>query len=79
LVGEGGRPLSGGERQRISIGRALLRKKSVLILDEPTASLDRETSRKIIAGIRKVVPTIIMVTHDPELILMGDHQIILEK
>jgi ATP-binding cassette subfamily C protein CydD len=48
LVGDGGRPLSAGETRRIGLARAFLRDAGLLILDEPTAHLDRE-SAKIVA------------------------------
>jgi ATP-binding cassette subfamily B protein len=47
LIGQNGFTLSGGEEKRVSIARALLHKKSVLILDEPLANLDIENVRKI--------------------------------
>jgi len=74
-VGTGGRLLSGGERQRISILRALLREKSVLILDEPTASLNLNLGKKIIGFIASKVETIIVITHDTHIAEMADNLI----
>jgi ATP-binding cassette subfamily B protein len=78
VIGNGGRSLSGGEKQRISIGRALLRKKNILILDEPTSALDKQTARYIMEEIRHRVSTIIVVSHDPDVIAMGDVRIDLQ-
>lgn len=69
LIGEGGKLLSGGERQKIVLARALVRRPSLLILDEPTAGLDRESSGELvelIEELRRRGITIIWITHDRE-------------
>lgn len=62
-----GSGMSGGERQRIAIGRAILREKSTLILDEPTAALDERTAHKIVEWLALRTPNLIIVTHDEKL------------
>ncbi|RKP46967.1 ATP-binding cassette domain-containing protein [Trinickia fusca] len=62
-LGVQGRALSGGERQRIALGRALARRPSVVILDEPTSSLDAAREARIFAQVRQYVPTLIVITH----------------
>ena len=62
--------LSGGERQRAAIVRALIREPKLLLLDEPTAHLDQESARGILALLRKQKEagrTIVVSTHDPRL------------
>lgn len=63
--------LSGGEQQRVSLARAFSNKPRILFADEPTGSLDAETSEKIIELIlelnREAGTTLILVTHDAEL------------
>ena len=65
LVGENGIRLSGGERQRISIARAFLRKSKIILLDEPTSSLDSETEGKIQLALKKLTEnkTTIVIAH----------------
>jgi ATP-binding cassette subfamily B protein len=62
-----GSGMSGGERQRIAIGRAILREKPTLILDEPTAALDERTAHKIVEWLALRTPNLIIVTHDEKL------------
>ena len=54
---------SGGEKQRISMIRALLKEPKFLIMDEPTAALDEQTSMQLMALIRAKVETIFMISH----------------
>jgi len=54
VVGEQGATLSEGERQRITIARAILRDAPILILDEPTSSVDAETEAFIMEGLNKL-------------------------
>ncbi|OOF41839.1 cysteine/glutathione ABC transporter ATP-binding protein/permease CydC [Rodentibacter rarus] len=64
-LGDGGRPLSGGEQRRLGIARILLNAAPILLLDEPTEGLDRETERQILRLILQHTEnkTLIMVTH----------------
>jgi len=75
LVGLGGlghrrsRELSGGEAQRVALARALALETRVLLLDEPLANVDRETSdilTSIIVGLPAAGTTVVMTTHDPD-------------
>ena len=65
IIKEGGTNISGGEKQRILFARSLYKKFELLILDEPTSSLDKENSFEIVNNIFKKyqTKTILMVTH----------------
>ncbi|HTH79167.1 MAG TPA: ABC transporter ATP-binding protein [Ramlibacter sp.] len=68
--------LSGGEQQRVAIARALVSRPDFLILDEPTASLDGDTGRKILQFLREKVLNpqrcILIVTHDARIFEYAD-------
>jgi ATP-binding cassette, subfamily B, bacterial len=68
-VGEGGLSLSGGQRRRVAIARAIIGKRPLLLLDEPTAGLDPSAKRQVIDAVRSAAQgrTVIIVTHDQEL------------
>jgi len=68
--------LSGGEQQRVAIARAIVTRPEILILDEPTASLDGETGRNIVSFVRENIldehRCIIIVTHDDRIAEFSD-------
>jgi putative ABC transport system ATP-binding protein len=75
--------LSGGQQQRVAIARAIVSDPGVLICDEPTGDLDRETASQVMELLRALNrdlgKTIIMVTHDPIAGAYGDRQVRLDK
>jgi putative ABC transport system ATP-binding protein len=74
--------LSGGEQQRVAIARAIVSKPDVLVLDEPTASLDGDTGRQIVTFVRRefldATRCIIIVTHDARIFDCADRIMHLE-
>jgi putative ABC transport system ATP-binding protein len=68
--------LSGGEQQRVAIARAIVSQPEILILDEPTASLDGDTGRRIVSFVKEKVLTdkrcIVIVTHDSRIYEYAD-------
>jgi ATP-binding cassette, subfamily B, bacterial len=69
-VGERGMCLSGGERQRISLARAFLKDAPILILDEPTSSVDLKTEAAIIAAMERLMSgrTTFLIAHRPPML-----------
>ncbi|MFD1805742.1 cysteine/glutathione ABC transporter ATP-binding protein/permease CydC [Pasteurella oralis] len=80
-LGDGGRPLSGGEQRRLGLARVLLNDAPILLLDEPTEGLDRETERKILHLIFTHVKnkTLLMVTHRLTFIEQFDQLYIIDE
>jgi thiol reductant ABC exporter CydD subunit len=74
ILGDRGAGLSAGERQRLALARAFLRDAPLLLLDEPTASLDGHTEREIVQSIRRLARdrTVVLVAHRPALVAMAD-------
>ena len=78
MLYENGKNLSGGQRQKIAIARTLLRNPSIIILDEPTNSLDGETERVMTDYIKESYSkkTMIIATHKPSLLHLVDRVLI---
>lgn len=62
-IGEGGKGLSEGQAQRLAIARALVRKAPVLLLDEVTSALDRETEQRVLQNLVRRGLTTVVITH----------------
>jgi putative ABC transport system ATP-binding protein len=75
--------LSGGQRQRVAIARALVSKPKILLGDEPTAALDKESGRTVVNLMKEMAEkektTIIMVTHDNKILDVADRIILVEE
>ncbi len=81
LVGERGVTLSGGQRQRLGIARAVVRNAPILVLDEPTASLDAEAERTVMDALQNLMKgrTVITIAHRLSTISNADKIIVLQE
>lgn len=74
--------LSGGQRQRVAIARALAGQPDIILADEPTASLDRNTGREIVELLQQLARqksvTVVLVTHDNRILDIADRILTLE-
>jgi putative ABC transport system ATP-binding protein len=75
--------LSGGQQQRVSIARAIVSDPTLLVCDEPTGDLDRQSAEEVLALLRALNrdhgKTILMVTHDPKAAEYASHTLHLDK
>ena len=81
VIGEGGARLSGGQAQRLALARAFLKNSPILILDEPTSSLDPETEALLEESTHQLMQgrTVITIAHRLNTIFQADQIIVLEK
>jgi len=80
IVGERGQGLSGGEIQSVTLARALITNPNILILDEPTNSMDRQSEKAFVDRLSKIVKdeTLILITHKTSILSLVDRIIILD-
>lgn len=80
-VGERGVRLSGGQKQRISIARAFLANPTVLLLDEPTSSVEPDSEAAIIVALGRLMSgrTTVLTSHRPSLINHADHVYVIQE
>jgi len=81
VVGERGATLSQGQRQRIAIARALVRRAPIIVLDEPTASLDRQNTDDIVRAIRNLAKEHVcfVITHDLRTVAPDDQVVYMQS
>src|SRR5690606_20025397 len=77
IITDHGKCFSNGEQQKLSILRVLLKNVDVILMDEPTSSMDIRSKRNLINYLNKIKSDkiIILITHDPDIILQSDEVI----
>ncbi len=80
-VGEQGRGLSGGQQQCVALARALLHDPPILVLDEPTSSMDNRTESRLKANLQKLLTnkTLILITHRGSLLDLVDRIVLIDN
>jgi ATP-binding cassette, subfamily B, bacterial len=80
-LGEGGVRLSGGQRRRVAIARAAISPAPMVLMDEPTASLDPRSAKAVVEAIRTTTTnrTVLLVTHDRDLAAIADRVVNLDR
>lgn len=75
--------LSGGQKQRVAIARALIRRPGIILADEPTAALDRQTGREVVDLLQQLARregvAILLVTHDSRILDIADRIVTLDE
>lgn len=81
LINEGGRGLSGGQRQMVLLSRLIVRNPQIVLLDEPTASMDEQLEAWVIRQLQQWLTgrTLILVTHRPALLNLVDRIVVMEN
>lgn len=79
LIGDMGSILSAGQAQRVLLARAFYKQARIIFLDEATANLDIETEMSVIAALKKLKTTIILISHRPEIYGIADRIFVLDK
>ena len=76
-----GEGLSGGQKQALAIARALVRKAPIIMMDEPTSSMDTNSEMKLIQNLKKELKdrTLLVVTHRPTMLELVDRIIVIEQ
>lgn len=81
LINEGGRGLSGGQRQMVLLSRLIVRNPQIVLLDEPTASMDEQLESWVIRQLQQWLTgrTLVLVTHRPALLNLVDRIVVMEN